>query len=113
MRPLFAARRSRLRVHLSTLIGASLICASLVLINIPGYRTGLGRQHGWPLSYLRREEPEPAYRPGIRCRAYRVPDIWSLSADVAKFRLAHLLLNVVAVLTLTLVAGAAIELYRR
>src|SRR5262245_46923565 len=101
-------------VHSSTIIGASLICGVLVLINIPGHQVGIGRNHGWPLTYLHREEPEPPHQPGvIRCRAYRLPDIWSLTADVAEFRLASMLGNTAVALILTTVAGAAIEYFRR
>jgi len=70
--------------------------------------------HGWPLAYLHREEKGPPARPGvIVCRAYRVPDIWSLTDDVAAFRLGRLLLNIAIVTGLTLVVGAAVEWYRR
>jgi Leucine Rich repeat len=102
------------RPHLSTLVVASVVCTSLTLINIPGRRDGIARKHGWPLSYLHREEKVPPAPPGvIVCRVYRIPEIWSLTRDVADFRAAHLFVDVATVIGLTLVVAAAFEWYRR
>jgi hypothetical protein len=108
-------RHAWLAVHRSTVIGATIVLGTLILVNLPGYRDEFfGRDHGWPFSYLHRQEPDPPYREGVVvCRCYVVPDIWSMTTFVAEFRPFWLVANGVVVLILTGISAAAIEYCRR
>lgn len=98
------------RPHLTPLCAGLLVVGVLAFLNVPGEEDGSRRIHGWPCTYLVREQPTPS---GPGCFISIPPEIWSLTEDVNQFYPTVLFANTTIVLAIGGLVTAMLEWRRR